>query len=871
MTLGAPIWRPSEALTVPIGVTDAGDVLTLGLRRDGPHGLVAGTTASGKSELLQTILAGLAATHPPEQVGFVLIDYKGGAAFSDMARLPHALGVVTDLDGRLAARALVSLNSELRRRERLLRAADVPSISEYERSGAGEVHPLPNLVIVVDELATLVQEVPGFVDALVDVAQRGRSLGVHLLLATQSPGGVVGPKVQANLNVWICLRVTLPSESQAMIGSDLASAIPVNAPGRGYIRVGTRVTGFQAVRVTRAARSAGEASLVRVGPFLDRSPRRSRPPADPPGVPGAPAAPTEARVLVDRLVAEAARLGARTFPGPWTPPLPERLLRADLAHRGAPSSEHLCALLGLSDEPELQRQAPCWLDLSSDGACVAFGVFGAGKSTLLKQIALDLALRREPRELHVYGFDAGDGSLSPVGRLPHCSAVVGVGDTERTVRATGRLCRMLEERRGLLAASGLSDWARLRSARPDAGPWVVLLFDDYPSFAELAEGDRHGVLAGRFAALLRNGPQVGIHPVVSTQRRTDLPSSLFGLFGRRVLLRQAEAADYDLAGVPRDVQPASLPPGRAWVTGAPAREIQICLPCPPGDPYPPPGCDPVPGSDGAVADAGLPRPVPAFPTQVDLREVLSAGGTGPRRRTGPTPHRLPARGSPGKARRRTAGGGTIVLGLGGPELEPVSADLERNGPHLLIGGAERLGRSTALLTCMRSVAAHDPDARFVVLAPRPSPLRSVGTGARVLRVAVGPDDIAEAVAWMDAEPAPIVLVADDCEALPQEASPSLSRVLRRARETGVHGLFAGRPADLCRLYEDWVRFLRSQRSGILLAPDAADADLFDLRLPAFPVPRLPGRGYLVAGHDLVPLQVALAASGPPRPAVPSSP
>jgi S-DNA-T family DNA segregation ATPase FtsK/SpoIIIE len=184
-------------------------------------------------------------------------------------------------------------------------------------------------------------------------------------------------------------------------------------------------------------------------------------------------------------------------------------------------------------------------------------------------------------------------------------------------------------------------------------------------------------------------------------------------------------------------------------------------------------------------------------------------------------------------------------------------DLGRAGPHLLIAGGERLGRSTALLTCVQSVGATDPTARFVVLAPRPSPLRSLRAGGCVVRVACCASEIVDAVGWVESEGTPLVLVADDCECLPPEAAGSLNRVLRRARETGVHGLFAGRPADLTRLYEDWVRYLRSQRSGVLLAPDAADADLFDTRLPSLPMPRRPGRGYVVSGHDLIPLQIAL--------------
>jgi S-DNA-T family DNA segregation ATPase FtsK/SpoIIIE len=311
-------------LTVPIGIADSGEVLTLGLRRDGPHGLSAGTTGSGKSELLQTILAGLALTHPPEKVSLLLLDYKGGAAFSDLARLPHTAGMVTDLEGPLAARALISLNSELRRRERILREADTASIVEYERltsaPGAPGARPLPNLIVVVDEFATLAQELPDFMDALIDVAQRGRSLGVHLLLATQSPGsGVVSPKIQANINFWICLRVALGSESSMIIGTDWAAHIPVNAPGRGYLKVGGQVTGFRTARIAAPVEDPRARSSVRVTPFVDvravQTPARPAPGRDarpgrasPANVPEAhPRVATELQVVCARMAEEAAR------------------------------------------------------------------------------------------------------------------------------------------------------------------------------------------------------------------------------------------------------------------------------------------------------------------------------------------------------------------------------------------------------------------------------------------------------------------------------------------------------------------------------------------------------------------------------------
>ena len=199
-------WRRTEpaSAVAPLGVTERG-VFTLDLVRDGPHGLVGGTTGSGKSELLRSLVAALAAHADPTQLTFVLMDYKGGAAFDECARLPHTVGMVTDLDEQLGERALRAMEAELRHRERQLRAAGADNLSEYVRLGTGE--PMPRLVVVIDEFATMASELPDFLSALVGIAQRGRTLGVHLILATQRPSGAVNDNIRTNTNLRVALRV----------------------------------------------------------------------------------------------------------------------------------------------------------------------------------------------------------------------------------------------------------------------------------------------------------------------------------------------------------------------------------------------------------------------------------------------------------------------------------------------------------------------------------------------------------------------------------------------------------------------------------------------------------------------------------------
>ncbi|MDR9452280.1 MAG: FtsK/SpoIIIE domain-containing protein, partial [Acidimicrobiia bacterium] len=220
---------------------------------DGPHGLIAGTTGSGKSELLRSLIVSLAAAVSPDHLNFALIDYKGGSAFDACARLPHVVGVVTDLDARLGRRALTCLEAELRYREARLREIEAPDLPEYLRKMPEA--PLPRLVVVIDEFAALAAELPGFIPSLVDIAQRGRSLGVHLLLATQRPAGVIGENIRANTNLRVALRVHDAADSRDVLDDQGAAAIPRGRAGRGFVRLGPgELIPFQAALVSAGRR-----------------------------------------------------------------------------------------------------------------------------------------------------------------------------------------------------------------------------------------------------------------------------------------------------------------------------------------------------------------------------------------------------------------------------------------------------------------------------------------------------------------------------------------------------------------------------------------------------------------------------------------
>ncbi|MGV9311641.1 FtsK/SpoIIIE domain-containing protein [Streptomyces sp. NPDC003691] len=309
------------------------------LAADGPHALIAGTTGAGKSELLQSLVASLAVANRPDELNFVLVDYKGGSAFAECEQLPHTVGMVTDLDTHLVERALVSLGAELKRRERILAAAGAKDIDDYldKRTRTPGAGPLPRLVLVIDEFASMVRELPDFVTGLVGIAQRGRSLGIHLVLATQRPSGAVTSDIRANTNLRIALRTTDAGESRDIVDAPDAATLSPRTPGRAYARLGhAALLPFQTGRIggRRAGRTAADAErpeprVTEVDWELLGDPPAPRP-AGAAGTAAAVQAVTDLAVLVTAVAEAADRLALPAARRPWLPPLPERLTLDEL-------------------------------------------------------------------------------------------------------------------------------------------------------------------------------------------------------------------------------------------------------------------------------------------------------------------------------------------------------------------------------------------------------------------------------------------------------------------------------------------------------------------------------------------------------------
>ena len=405
-------WRdaaPDAPPSAPIGIAADG-IVDIDLVRDGPHALLAGTTGAGKSELLRSLVLGLAARWSPEHLTFVLVDYKGGATFDVCLPLPHVVGLVTDLDEHLAERALRSLRAELVRRERILRDAGATDLAGLRRATGAPT--LPRLVVVIDEFAALAVEQPAFLHSLVGVAQRGRSLGVHLILATQRPSGVISDDIRANTNLRIALRVQDAVDSTDVIGDTAAATLPRDTPGRALMRLGPGdLVEFQTARVSAEGRAGA----------------------------------SEAELLAGAVIEAAGLIGLRPPHRPWLEPLPSVIDPAAVnATDGA---------VGIVDLPDLQEQRPLRWDADA-GHLLVVGARGAGVTSTLRTVAESRV--RDGAQLYV--IDAlADRAWDDVAAHPRCGGVVRLHERERLMRVLLRLGRQFDDARpAVLVIDGLS-------------------------------------------------------------------------------------------------------------------------------------------------------------------------------------------------------------------------------------------------------------------------------------------------------------------------------------------------------------------------------------------------------------------------------
>ena len=775
-------WRrraSTFSLTVPIGV-DAAGVVELDLDADGPHALVAGTTGAGKSELLRSLVVGLAAGSSPEHLTFVLVDFKGGSAFDACARLPHTVGLVTDLDAALAERALRCLEAELRHREHRLRSVGASDLRGYLRlrEGDASLEPLPRLVVVVDEFATLRSELPDFVDALVGVAQRGRSLGVHLVLATQRPAGAVSDHVKANTNLRIALRVQDRSDSIDVIDVAEAASLPRGRPGRACVRFGPgEVTTLQTALVT--ARPGPAARAVEVRPFTF-VPSPSSPATTVVAGEG-----TDLDRLVDACVAAWAATHAPAPRRPWPDPLPTLLSTDALAAagRGEPAAAGTVAA-GLADDPDRQRQLVTgWRP--ADGNLLVYGVGGSGTTTTLLALALALAGAAPPDAVQLFAVDHGAGDLRVLAGLPHVAAVLGATELERQARLVRHLRAELDRRRDR-AGDGAP-------CRP-----IVVLLDGAAAFLAAFDDIAGMEIVDAFGRVIADGPALDIHVVLTADRAGAVPAALSATMRQRWIHRLADPMEASAAGAPAGSPSlvAALPAGR-FLDADSGLLVQVA----------------VPACGWAAACAAVAARWPGRRAQEAAAAV----------RTLPACVSLDALGV--AAVLGSERPWIVPVGVADHDLGPAGLPLHE-GDHVLIAGPGRSGRTTALAMMATAVRAARADAVLVGIASRRSWLGSVPA----IEVVGSVPDAAESIKDAAGRGVPAFLFVDDADTV-DDADAVLASLVGDA--TGGHVVAAGRAEVLRGLYTHWTRTLRRSRTGLLLCPHPdLDGELLGAALPA---------------------------------------
>ncbi len=873
-------WRPRpqrDRLRVPIGLGDGGGLVHLDIKESaqqgmGPHGLVIGATGSGKSEFLRTLVLGLAMTHPPEQLNMVLVDFKGGATFAGMSEMPHVSAVITNLANELTLvdRMQDALSGEMVRRQELLReAGNFASLKDYERARTNDpsLAPLPSLFIVVDEFSEMLSAKPEFIDLFVAIGRLGRSLGLHLLLASQrlEEGRLRG--LESHLSYRVGLRTFSGQESRAVLGVPDAYELPA-VPGLGYLKPDpTSMVRFKAAYVSGPPSAKG--SRVRrdeggkihgILPFTIAEVRQLDLPEDDedasrPMPAGEGNQPSLLDIGVERM--EGHGLPAHQV---WLPPLdvPDTLdaLMGGLTHDPSaglvsPSWRALGGLtipLGTVDRPREQRRDTLSVDLSGSAGHVAVvGGPRSGKSTLARTIVASTALTTTPLESQFFVLDFGGGTFAPLRRLPHVAGVASRSEPDIVRRIIAEVTGVVDRREAYFRAQGIDSIETYRTrraaGRADDGYGDVFLVIDGWSTLRADFDD----LEIEIQQLATRGLTFGLHIVAAATRWADFRAAMRDMFGTRLELRLGDPIDSEL-----DRKIAALVP-----TGRPGRGLT---------PSKLHFLSSLPRIDGIASADSL------GPGVDDLIEKVAAAWTGP---SGPKLRLLPEQIRLDEIRQLAQvpadehPGGRILLGVNEKELAPVGLDPDSE-PHLLVFGDGQSGKSALLrsyarevmrtrspkqaqlvvVDYRRSLLGEIPDEyllNYLTSANQATPvLRDLATylESRIPGPDVTPEQLRNRSWWTGAE---VFVLVDDYDLVAtQQGSPlqALQPLLAQARDTGLHVVLARRSGGASRsLYEPTIQSMRDlAMPGLLLSGSPDEGPLIgNLR----PTPTIPGRGRLV--------------------------
>jgi S-DNA-T family DNA segregation ATPase FtsK/SpoIIIE len=793
--------------------------LYLDLKNEGPHALVGGTTGAGKSEFLQSWVMGMAAAYSPDRVSFLFVDYKGGAAFADCLNLPHTVGLVTDLSQHLVRRALTSLRAELHYREHLLNRKKAKDLLALQREADPEAPPY--LIIIVDEFAALATEVPEFVDGVVDVAARGRSLGLHLILATQRPAGVIKDSLRANTNLRVALRMADEDDATDILGVPDAAYFDPAIPGRGAAKTGPgRIQGFQTGYAGGWTTEKPQRPQIDIVEMAFGSGQSWEAPAPEKPVKEAPAGPNDIARMTTNIVRAAESLAIRPPRKPW---LDELATTYDFSKLPNPRTDERL-LLGVADDPTRQEQPTVFYEPDKDGNMAIYGTGGSGKSAALRGIAIAAAVTPRGGPVHIYGIDCGSSGLKMLDGLPHVGEIIDGDDVERV----GRLLRLLrdiaDERSARYADVRASTIVEYRSLadRPDEKRIFVLL-DGMSAFRETYEYSKLSSLWDIFLQLATDGRPLGIHLVITGDRPNSVPASLLASIQRRLVLRLSSEDDYLSMDVPRDVLSSASPPGRGLLGGL---EVQLAVLG--GNSNLALQAREVHKLSQAMLRQGLDQApkIQRLPEQVDL-DLLPAGSPD-----------LP------------------VIGVDDETLQP--AEIMAKGP-LLLAGPPGAGRTVALVSLAYALRRSNPETELVYIGSRRSAVASLPLWNRSV---VGADDLSEIVEDLmehsSGNPGKVAIFIE-----------GLTEFTDTVAESGVSQIVtASIKADQWVIGESetstwssaWslAQPFKSGRRGLLMNPGDIEGDsLLSTSLGRVSPQFIPGRGYIVGRGKARKLQIAL--------------
>jgi len=874
-------WRPRplrEFLRVPVGLGGTGNAVMLDLKESahggmGPHGLIVGATGSGKSEMLRTLVSSLVAGHPPDRLALMLVDFKGGATFAPMKGLPHIAGMVTNIedDLTLVDRMHQALHGEMRRRQEILKdAGNLPNVTAYQalRDDGRALDPLPHLLVIIDEFSELLAAKPDFAELFVAIGRIGRSIGVHLLLATQrlEMGRIRG--LESHLSYRISLRTFSEAESREAIGvPDAYHLMP--EPGAGFLKVDTTVfERFKAALVSApyAPPQDMPKALVPVVPFialnglgswLGRISTQDDHASDEALTMLPASARVSQRTVLDVVVARLAVASQPPARPVWLDPLPSALPldRVQDPRARAPGGS-VTAVLGLVDDPAGQRQFPLeWDFAGAAGNVLVVGAPQSGKTTLLRTLVCSMSLRYAPGEIAFYCVDYGGGGLTPLQDLPHVAVVATRADPERIRRALAEMANAVNAREQLFRERGLDSAAALRAARaagtvpPEVPASVFLVIDGWGPFRE-----DHEMLEPQVADIAARGLNYGVHTVLTVSQSMQVRLRMQPAFGGRVELRLNDPFD---SSFDRKMQERidKETPGRGLISGD--LHFHAALPRIDGE--------------ASVADLGG-----AQKALVAAAVELWPHGAVPVVQVLPSSYSyrdLPPVDP-------TVGG--VPVGISERNLLPAAVDLNSGDPHLLVYGDGETGKSNLLRVLLRGYQGLYPpeqlgivvvDYRHSLLGVVPDEylLAYCTTQQKTLAVA---QEVAGSIAqrlpspdltperlrardwWRGLE---VLVVVDDYDLVAASSGNpllDLADYLPQARDLGFHLVLARRTGGASRaLFEPLIQRLNDLATpGFLFSGDRMEGRLVNgvasQRLP-------PGRAlYAMRGGGLQQIQVA---------------